>query len=91
MYTYMIVYKQLHEHVIVCVYSILIDAMNQLNTLRKSGDFCDVCLSVRGRHIMGHRVILAGSSQYLYELFSNDTSSIPNNGSSLSGLASQPI
>jgi len=43
-----------------------------LNTMRRSGQFCDVTFQI-GRHsLSAHRAVLACCSMYLYELFSEE-------------------
>ncbi|XP_064648893.1 influenza virus NS1A-binding protein homolog isoform X2 [Lineus longissimus] len=41
-----------------------------LNTLRKSGQFCDVTLEVGPHELLAHKAVLAAASGYLLDLFS---------------------
>lgn len=52
-----------------------IEALAQLNTMRKEGHLCDAILEVASRHIAVHRAVLACTSTYLFEQFSVPASS----------------
>ncbi|XP_023660371.1 influenza virus NS1A-binding protein homolog A [Paramormyrops kingsleyae] len=53
--------------------SFLDSTVAKMNTLRKSGQFCDVRLQVCGRELTAHRAVVACCSPYLFELFSSST------------------
>uniref|UniRef100_A0A8C6UTF3 Influenza virus NS1A binding protein a n=1 Tax=Neogobius melanostomus TaxID=47308 RepID=A0A8C6UTF3_9GOBI len=52
--------------------SFLDSTVAKMNALRKSGQFCDVRLQVRGHELMAHRAVLACCSPYLFEIFNSD-------------------
>uniref|UniRef100_A0A4W5KVU0 Influenza virus NS1A binding protein a n=1 Tax=Hucho hucho TaxID=62062 RepID=A0A4W5KVU0_9TELE len=52
--------------------SLLDSTVAKMNTLRKSGQFCDVRLQVCGHELMAHRAVLACCSPYLFEIFNSD-------------------
>lgn len=48
------------------------EVLLQMNTLRKSGQFCDVVLEVMGHNVPAHRGVLACASRFFFDLFSAD-------------------
>eukprot|EP00058_Branchiostoma_floridae_P002310 XP_002587798.1 hypothetical protein BRAFLDRAFT_92243 [Branchiostoma floridae] len=43
-----------------------------MNTLRRSGQLCDVEISVEGKTLHAHKVVLASFSNYFYAMFTGD-------------------
>ncbi|ESO09463.1 hypothetical protein HELRODRAFT_168447 [Helobdella robusta] len=46
------------------------DILTRMNTMRKEGNLCDAILDVKGQSLSVHRVVLASSCTFFYEMFS---------------------
>ncbi|CAH1266841.1 kelch-like protein 20 [Branchiostoma lanceolatum] len=61
-------------------------ALVTMNTLRRSGQLCDVEISVEGKTLHAHKVVLASFSNYFYAMFTGDLAEASQGSITMKGV-----